>query len=508
MRKRDLLSLLLIATISLSSVQSSGAKSFEPTWESLKEAKPAEWWLDGKFGIFIHWGPYSVAGYKLGGRGYAEAITSDMYQRPEQYQEFFMEKFGKCPPEFGYKDWVDLYTAERWNPTEWAELFREAGAKYVIPTAEHHDGFANWDSELTPWNAMDMGPKRDLIGELATAVRKEGLNYGVSYHRERHPSRFAPKGFKVENEPLPLVAEEIKRNPQAALLYGPFNYSDEFIADYVARWQELQRRYSPDFMWLDDCPLFTHDSIGDPQVARYKSAMQRMIADYLNNAQREGKEVYFNNKGRMLNFPDGVGCMERDNLQMDRIGPPWQNPATMGVSYAYMELEEQGDKYKTPAELIRLLVDVVSKNGNLLLNIGPRADGTIPEGMQRRLLAMGSWLKVNGDAIYSTRPWRVYGESSGDIITEEGVKYEKHSMRIKEREYRYTTKDNRVYITAFQPDNIVTLHSFKPSDRVKRVEDLQGNSLKWDLSDDGLTITPKPNAEFNIATVYVVTLAK
>ena len=174
---------------------------FEPTWESLAKAEPASWWKDGKFGIFIHWGPYSVAGYRDQHKGYSEAITNDMYKRPELYKPFFMDKFGAAPPDFGYKDWVGLYTAENWDPQAWARLFKEAGARYVIPTGEHHDGFVNWDSDLTDWCATKMGPKRDLIGDLADAVRAEGLNYGISYHRERHPSRFTA-GFKVHDQPF------------------------------------------------------------------------------------------------------------------------------------------------------------------------------------------------------------------------------------------------------------------------------------------------------------------
>ena len=210
----------------------------------------------------------------------------------------------------------------------------------------------------------------------------------------------------------------------------------------------MDTKYQPDFMWLDDSPIF-YKAENDPQVVKFKNAFKTMIADYLNKANEWGKEVYFNNKGKVLNFPEGVGCVERDNLQFDKIGPPYQNPATLGVSYAYMENEEVNDLYKKPAELVRLLMDVVSKNGNLLLNIGPKADGTIPEGMKQRLLAMGEWLKVHGEAVYDTRPWNVYGEFSGDLITEDDVIYNKHSMHIHKNEYRYTSKPNTLYITAF-----------------------------------------------------------
>ncbi|TKG93731.1 alpha-L-fucosidase [Puteibacter caeruleilacunae] len=480
---------------------------YQPTWESIAKAKPATWWEDGKFGIFIHWGPYSVAGYKLGNKGYAEAITNDMYRRPEKYKEFFMEKFGAAPPEFGYKDWVDLYKAEKWNPQQWAKLFKEAGATYVIPTGEHHDGFVNWDSDLTEWCATKKGPKRDLIGDLAKAVRGEGLKYGISYHRERHPSRFT-EGFHVYDQPYPQVKEEIKNDPKCADLYGPFEYSDDFINDYVARWKEAEEKYQPDFMWIDDIPIF-YSAPGDPQVTKFQNAFKGMIADYLNNAQKWGKEVYFNNKGKHLNFPETVGCREKDNMQVDTIGTRWQNPATLGVSYAYMHHEEVHDLYKTPAELIRLLVDVVSKNGNLLLNIGPRADGTIPEGMQRRLLAMGKWLKTNGEAIYSSKPWKLYGEYSGDIIEEKDVHYSNHSMRIHENEYRYTTKQGKIFVTAFQNETSpFTLSAFKnfDSNKIKSIETIDGKSVEWNISDKGLTLTPQKNSQFYLASVYRIVL--
>ncbi len=479
---------------------------FEPTWESLALAEPADWWDDGKFGIFIHWGPYSVAGYKDQNKGYAEAITNDMYKKPEAYYDFFMEKFGAAPPDFGYKDWIDLYTAENWDPVAWAKLFKDAGATYVIPTGEHHDGFVNWDSDLTDWCATKMGPKRDLIGDLAEAVRNEGMKFGISYHRERHPSRFTAD-FKVHDEPFEQVAEEIRRVPEAAELYGPFDYSDEFIADYVARWKEAEEKYQPDFMWTDDVPIF-YRAEGDPQVVKFHNAFKGMIADYLNNAQKWGKEVYFNNKGKFPNFPDNVGCREKDNLQFDTIGPRYQNPATMGVSYAYMHNEEVNDLYKTPAELVRLLADVVSKNGNLLLNIGPRADGTIPEGMQTRLLELGRWLKKNGEAIYGTEPWYTSGEYKGELIEEKDVHYMKHSMRIHEEEYRYTTKPGCVYVIAFQlPEDLVLLEAFSAADqdKIHKVTTLDGGKIEWEKSEKGLILKPE-SVSFDLASVYKVEL--
>lgn len=478
---------------------------FEPNWESLKKAKPAQWWQNGKFGIFIHWGPYSVAGYKDRHKGYAEAITSDMYKKPERYTEFLTEKFGAAIPEFGYKDMVPLFKAEKWNPDTWAQLFKEAGAKYVIPTGEHHDGFVNWDSELTPWTATKKGPMRDLIGDLAIAVRKEGLKYGISYHRERHPSRFTPN-YAVKDTAWANIREEIRRMPEAASLYGPFEYTDEFIADYVARWQEAQEKYQPDFMWIDDVPLLRL-AAGDPQVIKFEEAFKGMIADYLNAAQKWGKEVYFNNKGRTLNYPEGVGCVEKDNLQMDGIGAPWQNPATLGTSYAYMENEEKTNAYKNSNELIWLLCDIVSKNGNLLLNIGPKADGTIPQGMVTRLKDMGRWLKTNGEAIYDTRPWEVYGEFTGEFTQEESELKTKHSMRVHKTEYRYTSKPDAIYVTAFQESKDKELLTAFATRKVaiSSVRILGSDTLcSFTMTEKGLEIQVPNSESFEYARVYKI----
>ncbi|MEX0322734.1 MAG: alpha-L-fucosidase [Puniceicoccaceae bacterium] len=465
------------------------AEKYTPDYDSLASAPIPQWWDDGKFGIFIHWGPYSVAGYKHKFRGYAEAITSDLYNNPDNYKEWMIEKFGAAPPDFGYKDMAPMFTAEKWDPAEWAALFKATGARYVIPTGEHHDGYALWDSELTPWTATKIGPKRDLIGDLAKAVRAEGLKFGISYHRERHPGRFAKNNQLVWGEAHDQIKEEIRRMPEAALLYGPFEYSDEFIADYVARWKEVERKYQPDFMWLDDVPILRFGK-GDPQIIKYEDAFKQMIADYFNTAQEWGKEVWVNNKGKTANWPVGVGCLEADNLHMERAGPRWQNPATMSTSYAYMENEEINDLYKTPAELVRLLCDVVSKNGNLLLNIGPRADGVIPDGMKRRLLAMGQWMQVNGEAIYGSRPWSTYGEYRGEIIEEDNVHYTRHSQRIHQIEYRFTaSKDGKtVYAIVFRPlHSNVMIEALKDSD-IRAVSMLGSKArIKWERAPAGFT---------------------
>ena len=187
---------------------------YDGSWESLQRMPVPAWFDDGKIGIFIHWGPYSAIGYRKGGRGYAEHVPKMLYAESDHYYPYMKKRWGATPPEFGYKDIIPEFKAENWNPGEWADLFAEVGARYVVLTAEHHDGWANWDSDLTPWNAVDKGPKRDLVGDLGKAVRQRGLKYAPSYHRERHTGFFAQTTYAVHSEPRPDIVEEIRACPR------------------------------------------------------------------------------------------------------------------------------------------------------------------------------------------------------------------------------------------------------------------------------------------------------
>ncbi|HKJ66586.1 MAG TPA: alpha-L-fucosidase, partial [bacterium] len=234
---------------------------YEPTWESLKQHQVPDWFDDAKFGIFIHWGVYSVPAYE------SEWYPRHMYREGSDIFQYHVENYGH-PSEFGYKDFIPEFTAENWDPEEWADVFHQAGARYVVPTAEHHDGFAMWDSDLTEWDAMDKGPHRDIIGELEQAVRDRGMKYAPSYHR-------------AHNWYYYTCADNYDTcDPQFSGLYSTphpdqEHPAEEWLRDWKARWEEIRDRYRPDFLWFD---------FGWGETAFHPYAKQ-IIADYYNLAR-------------------------------------------------------------------------------------------------------------------------------------------------------------------------------------------------------------------------------
>ena len=468
--------LLLLASLTLACTPISVAQDTAPydgSWESLQQMPVPAWFDDGKIGIFIHWGPYSAMGFRKGGLGYAEHVPKLIYSDPKYYNPIMQEKFGAHPPEFGYKDVIPHFKAENWDPKAWAKLFKDVGAKYVVMTAEHHDGWANWDSDLTPWNAADMGPKRDLVGELGSALKEVGLKYAPSYHRERHQSFFSQQLYKVNAIPQETISQEIAQTPAAASLYGPFGTTKEFVDDYVARWQEIQEKYEPDFLWIDDIPIWTRDGNqvlkgqAKPEIQYFYDQCRLMITDFMNDGHARGAEVYVNNKGGNRNWPDGVGCLEKDNLKLKVIGPKWQSCTTFGTSFGFLE----NDQYKAIDSVIHEMIEVIARNGNFLVNIGPKADGTIPTPQVERLMAMKSWLDINGAAIYGSRYW-------------------KHSDQ-KEDHLAFTTQGNKLYaIQLQQPSKPFTIKGTE-TETISSVRLLGSEApISYEMTPAGLRITP------------------
>ncbi|MFP4619740.1 MAG: alpha-L-fucosidase [Bacteroidales bacterium] len=425
-------------------------KSYQPTWESIEQHEVPDWYDDAKFGIFIHWGVYAVPAWApVGGSEsssqYSEWYPFHMYKEGDTTYKYHRKHYGKLS-EFGYKDFIPMFTAEKWDPEQWAQLFKDAGARYVVPVGEHHDGFPMWDSDLTEWDAMDKGPKRDIIGELAKAVRERNMKYAPSYHRMMN---YYDPSFEDGHFNNPHYSED-----------GP---DSVFVKNWKERWEELRDKYKPDIIWFDGDWMAPVDVWGTKQI----------VADYYNTAREWGKEVLVNDRlGEVRGERGDFYTTEYEyGIQTDTlITHKWESCRGIGGSFGYNKNEEPED-YMSVNELVDMLVDIVSKNGNLLLNIGPKADGTIPEIQKERLLGIGEWLQTNGEAIYGTDYWETYGEDN----------------------IRFTRKgDHTLYAIALEwPGEQVTIRSLGEGMKgeIQSVSMLGSDSpLNWDFSEEGLTI--------------------
>lgn len=457
------------------------AGPFAPEWSSLKGYQVPAWYQDGKFGIFIHWGVYSVPAFG------SEWYPRQMYQEGSKEYEHHLKTYGPHA-EFGYKDFIPRFTASQFDPTAWAELFREAGARFVVPVAEHHDGFPMYDCSFSEWTAVKMGPKRDLIGELAAAVRSEGLAFGVSSHRvenwffydggRKFPSDVQDDRYRGLYGP----AQPTPKNHQDP--HAPERPSPEFLADWLRRTCELVDRYQPQLVWFDW--WIQHDSVRPllPQFAAY----------YYNQALTWGD---WDAVGPAINykygaFEEGTAVFDIERGQLAGIRPMlWQNDTSLAKnSWGFTE----GQEYKTATSLICDLVDVVSKNGALLLNIGPRSDGTIPDEEQALLREIGAWLRVNGEAIYGTRPWKVFGEGPTEIA--EGAFTDTKRADFTAEDVRYTTHGSALYaiLLAWPESGLVTFRSLATTaellqSEVSRVTLLDRDvELDWSAEPEGLTV--------------------
>ncbi len=371
------------------------AQKYQPTWQSLDSRPIPEWFTGAKFGIFIHWGLYSVPSWATNsnadgfGSNYAEwyweRLNNKKLKIHKEFVDFHERVYG---PHFKYQDFAPKFTCELFNPDQWAEVFKNAGAKYVVLTSKHHDGFALWPSrESWNWNAMDAGPHRDLAGDLSTAVKRAGLHMGFYYSL-----------YEWYN---PLYKQDVKK------------YVDQHMLPQL---KDLVTRYNPEIIWPD--------GEWDQTDTIWRS---REFLTWLYNESPVKNVVVTNDRwggGRenggfsTTEYGSGKSSLER----------PWEECRGIGESFGYNR-NENLEQYASSEKLVHMLIDIVARGGNLLLNIGPAADGTIPVIMQQRLKDMGDGLKINGEAIYETTAW-------------------KDAPKNKTNNIFYTRKGNDLYVIA------------------------------------------------------------
>ena len=422
---------------------------FAASWESLSGHKTPDWYLESKLGIFVHWGIYAVPGFGN------EWYSRNMYNPQRDEYAHHREVWGDQKT-FGYKDFIPLFRGEKFDPESWVQLFREAGAGYVVPVAEHHDGFAMYDTAFNRWNSVNMGPRTDVMARLKQACDDQGLQFCLSSHRAEHYF-FMNLGRTFDSD----VNDENYTD-----FYGPAVYREEFNAENMSPTTETPSAIGPTEEWLEDWMVRTCELIDRcrPKLIyfdwwiqnhAFKPYLKKITAYYYNRAVQWGEEVTINYKREA--FPPGVATFDVERGALTDISPvPWQTCTAIGKdSWGYTSSNE----FKNSRQIICDLIDIVSKNGRMLLNVGPKADGTITPEETQVLKDLGTWMQVNGEGIRGTTPWKWFGE--GSVNAQSGFFMDGDEKAFTSEDFRFTYKAGSIYAFQLRPDgrdvNIRTL---------------------------------------------------
>lgn len=404
---------------------------FEENWKSLEKVNPVpNWFQDAKFGIYTHWGPVSAAFEGIDSNTfYSGWHGMKMYEdgekvptkngKPTTNYLHHLKKYGD-PEKFGYKYLIEQFNPSAFNAKEWADLFAKSGAKFAGPVAMHHDNFAMWDSKSTRWNSMNYGGI-DPSAELKKEIEAKGLKFMASFHHAFTWKYFAPAHQYGGVDPKDY---DLYTNPHTLESDTP---DEQFYADWWAKIKEYIDVYEPDLIWFDWwLENMTEES------------RQQFLAYYYNKGLEWNKEVVVSYKESTFTETVAVKDYERGRPNQPK-SPTWLTDTSPGAWFY-----RPNAKFKTPNELIDILVDIVSKNGLMLLNVPPNPDGSIPQEMQDLLIDMGEWLAINGDAIYGTRPWTIFGEGP-TRLPEGGHKVEKFNIEYKNTDIRFTKKSDKEF---------------------------------------------------------------
>ena len=468
---------------------------YSDDWDSLSNYSSPKWYDKMRFGIFIHFGVFSVPAYDN------EWYSRNMYVKDSVAYKHHVETYGKHS-EFGYKDFIPMFKAEKFDANKWITTFKNAGAQYVVPVAEHHDGFQMYETELSSYNAADMGPCKNILGELKENCEKEGLVFGTSSHRIEH-FWFQGVGREFESD----ITGEFKRGE----LYWPsvpgpqdFNaiensctMTDEYMQDWLVRTCEIIDKYDPNVLYFD---WWIHK-------VELRPYLKKMLAYYYNRAAERGKEVVVNYKHDTIPFGVAVPDIERGQLSAQKPFR-WQSDTAMAFnSWCYTTQ----NKYKEAKDILCDLLDIASKNGTLLLNIGPKADGTFSDEETKILEDMGKWLSANHEAVFDAKPYKKFGEGPTAVV--EGQFQDGTAKAFSSEDFRFMAGNGCLYIAAMRPseNGEYNVKSFAAKDgfymgKILDVECLsEKKKAEYKHTADGLSISCTTNGDMPV--VFKLTIA-
>ena len=511
---------------------------FQPNWESLeKNYKCPEWFRDAKFGIWAHWTAQCVPEQ---GDWYARS----MYIQGSDDYNFHIKHYGH-PSKYGFMELDNLWKAENWNPEKLMKLYKKAGAKYFVSLANHHDNFDNYDSRYHNWNSVNVGPKKDIVGTWEKVARKNGLRFGVSNH-SAHAWHWFQTAYGFDGEgPLTRVrydAATLKKedgkgkwweglDPQD-LYTGPnivipdsikgIKAADQwhesqdriwteeppaqnpgFTVNWFNRCKDLVDKYHPDLIYFDDSGLPLGQA-GLDIVAHYYNSNTEW-----NNGKNEAVVT-----AKQLTPEQKTGIVEdiERGFSADIQPLPWQTCSCIG-DWHYKRSIFESNSYKTVGQIVSSLIDIVSKNGNLLLSIPLRGDGTIDEREEEFLDGMAKWMEINGEGIFATRPWKVYGE--GPTQVKAGMFNENATKEFTPEDIRFTVKRNNLFafLMVWPGEKKITIHSLSNNSELIKGQSIISvkllgfkGKLKWHQTDDGLKISLPANAPTEIVSALEIKL--
>ncbi|WDE95218.1 alpha-L-fucosidase [Lentisphaera profundi] len=509
-----------LAILTFSSVQAS--EKFEPTWESLQKFETPEWYSDAKLGIFLHWGPQTIP--RMGGW-----YPRNMYNEEHKAYKSHLKNFGH-PSEVGYKDIIAMWKAEKFAADNLVQVFKRAGAGFIVPVATHHDNFDHWNSVHHDWNSVKKGPRKDIVGLWRDATLKQGLRFGVSTHLARSYSWFQPSHGADTKGPFKGLAYDGSKPENQGLyhethgdtyLFYPKNPSKAFVASWKNRHLDLIDNYQPDLLYWDGAVPF--EEVGRDIVAHlYNENIKR-------NGNNEALLCYKPIRGTHGDFRDGIGVMDLERgtfLKAQKT--TWQNDTSIGPWFWDGRARKD---YRQVNEIVDMFVDLVSKNGVLLMNIPLKPDGKMDETTRAMLAKLTAWTTINGEAIFKTRPWIKYGEGPSihqakraahavDTKVVEGVVFETKDIHVRDtkldplgsQDIRFTASKDASIIYAFvmdwpsDEDLLISSLSQENTGAIAAVELLGHGTVSWSQDSAGLKLKLPASAPSDYASAFKIKL--